>query len=178
MESIEIKISNKKFSLLVVGCLIFITLSILFIIKPDDFVTFLVRNTLFIKFAGILGLLFFGFALYSMIQKKILDGNIGIIINDEGIIDNSSFVSVGLIKWEDIVSIEKSNVVSTSFLLIKVKDPKKYIDATKGIKSKLLKGNYNSYGTPISISANFINCSFTQLENVILNSFENYKTNN
>ncbi len=175
METKVIKLSNKKFFFSIIGSLIFVVLGIVFILIPKLFITFLVKNILFIQFFGILSVLFFGFILITLIQKKIFDKNIGIEINTEGIIDNSSFVSIGLIKWEDIVSIEKSNVMLTNFLLIKVKNPERYIKKAKGIKSKLLRGNYNSYGTPISISSNFIDCSFSHLEDVLLSSFEKYK---
>ncbi|UKB85377.1 hypothetical protein LF887_07055 [Chryseobacterium sp. MEBOG06] len=178
METKVIKPSNKKFLSLTIGSLIFTILGVLFIILPDVFITRLINNVILIQFIGILAMLFFGFALFTMIKKKIFDKNIGIIVNEEGIIDNSSFVGVGLIKWEDVISIEKSNVASTNFLLIKVKNPEYYINISTGIKSKLLAGNYKSYGTPISISSNFISCSFTQLEDIILNSFEKFKMNN
>lgn len=175
METKVIKLSNKKFLLSITGSSIFIVLGILFLIVPELFITFLVKNTLFINFLGVLSVLFFGFILITLIQKRLFDKNIGIEVNAEGITDNSSFVSIGLIKWEDIVSIEKSNVMSTHFLLINVKNPENYIKKAKGIKSKLLRGNYKSYGTPISISSNFINCSFVQLEDILLSSFEKYK---
>lgn len=178
METKVIKFSNKKFLLLLAGSLLFIILGILFIIMPDAFITFLIKNTLFIQFIGVVAMLFFGSIMISMVRKRLLDKNMGIIVNEKGIMDNSSLVGVGLIKWEDIVSIEKSNVRSTNFLLINVKNPETYINTATGIKSKLLNANYKSYGTPISISSNFISCSFPELEEIILSGFENYKMNN
>ncbi len=177
METKVIKSSNKKFILWTIGGGIFVVLGILFIFSPDKFITLLIKNTLLIRLIGIIAVIFFGFALIILTKKVLFDKNLGIIINEEGIIDNSSFVGVGLIKWEDITSIEKSKVRSTYFLLINVKNPKYYINTPNRIKSNLLKANYKSYGTPISISANFISCSFAQLENIILNSFEKYRMN-
>jgi hypothetical protein len=178
METKLIKSSNKKFLLSIIGSLLFIFLGGWLAINPDKFVSTIFKNLFFIRTAGIVALLFFGFILLTIIKKRLSDKNMGIIINELGIIDNSSFVSVGLIKWEDIISIEKSNVLSTKFLLIKVKNPEYYINISTGIKSKLLNGNYKSYGTPISISSNFISCSFSQLEDILSNSFEKYKMNN
>ncbi|SHG41410.1 STM3941 family protein [Chryseobacterium vrystaatense] len=179
METKVIKSSNKKFLLSIIGSLIFTILGVAFIIVPHVFITHLINNIALIRVIGILSVLFFCFVLFTMIKKRLLDKNIGIIVNEEGIIDNSSFVGVGFIKWEDIISIEKSNVASTNFLLIKVKNPEYYINISTGaLKSKLLNGNYKSYGTPISISSNFISCSFTQLEEIILSSFEKFRMNN
>ena len=178
MKPTIIKSSNKKFLLLSAGSLMFTIFSILFIMIPNKFTTLLIRSTISIQFIGILGLSFFGLALFMIIKKKIFDKHIGIEINEEGIIDNSSFVGVGLIKWEDIISIDKRNVQSTRFLLINVRNPQHYISNSSRFKSKLLNGNYKVYGTPISISANFINCTFTQLEEIVLNNFERFKKNN
>lgn len=177
LEPISITLSKKKIALSIIGSLSFVVLGILFTIFPDTFTTILIKNILLIRFIGIIAVLFFGFALITLIRKILFDKSLGIFINEEGIIDNSSFVSVGLIKWEDITSIEKSKVRSTSFLLIKVKNSEYYINTPNRIKSNLLKANYKSYGTPISISANFVSCSFAQLENIILNSFEKYRMN-
>lgn len=177
MEVINITLSKKKTTLLIIGSLSFVVLGILFVIIPETFTSFLIRSIFLIRLVGTVGVLFFGFALITILKKFLFDDNLGIIINEKGIIDNSSFVSVGLIKWEDIISIEKSRVGSTRFLLIKVKNPENYINVPNRIKSNLLKANYKSYGTPISISANFVSCSFDQLENIILNSFEKYRMN-
>lgn len=177
MELINITLSKKKITLAIIGSLLFVVLGLLFTAFPDRFTTLLIRNVLLIRLIGIIATLFFGFVLITLTRKVFFDKNLGIIINEEGIIDNSSFVGVGLIKWEDITSIEKSKVSSTNFLLIKVKNPEHYINTPNRIKSNLLKANYKSYGTPISISSNFVRCSFAQLENIILNSFEKYRMN-
>ncbi|MEJ5106674.1 STM3941 family protein [Chryseobacterium sp. MYb328] len=177
METKVIKSSNKKVLLSIIGCLVFVILGILFIVVPHIFITRLINNTLLIQFIGLVAVFFFGFILIIMVKKRLFDKNMGIIVNEEGIIDNSSFVGVGLIKWDDIISIEKSNVASVNFLFIKVKNPEGYINISNGIKSKLLKANYRSYGTPISISSNFVYCNFTQLEDMILSSFEKYRMN-
>ena len=176
METKIIKFSNKKFVLWILGGGILVVLGILFTIFPYKFTTILVKNILLIRFIGIIAVLFFGFVFITLIRKVLFDKNLGIIINEKGIFDNSSFVAVGLIKWEDIISIKKSNVGKTSFLLIDVKNPENYIKTSSKIKSNLLKANYRSYGTPISISSNFINCDFDQLEEYILDGFKLHKT--
>lgn len=153
-----------------------VVLGVLFTIFPYKFTTILIKNILLIRLIGIIAVLFFGFVLITLIRKVLFDKNLGIIINEKGIFDNSSFVAVGLIKWDDIISIKKRKVGKTSFLLIDVKNPENYIRTSNKIKSNLLKANYRSYGTPISISSNFINCDFVELEKYILNGFKLYKT--
>ncbi|RQO38079.1 hypothetical protein DBR39_14480 [Chryseobacterium sp. KBW03] len=98
METKVIKSSNKKFLLSIIGSLIFIFLGGWLAINPEKFVSAIFKNTFFMRIAGIASLLFFGFVLLTIIKKRLSDKNMGIIINELGIIDNSSFASVGLIK--------------------------------------------------------------------------------
>lgn len=175
METINIKLSKSKIALSIIASLLFIIFGISFIINPYKFTTILIKNILLIRLIGIITILFFGLALITLVRKLLFDKNLGIIINEEGIIDNSSFVGVGLIRWEDIISIEKRKVGSTRFLLIFINNPELYITKSNKIKARLLRANFTSYGTPISISSNFVNYSFTKLEVTILNSFEKYK---
>lgn len=137
----------------------------------------MIQSIILIRIVGAISLSFFGLILFTLINKYFRDKDSGIIISKKGIIDNSSYVGVGLIKWEDIISIEQSMVNSTKFILIKTKNPKKYLNSPNLLKLKLQKANYNVYGTPISISANFVSCDFNQLEKLILNGFEQYKMN-
>lgn len=176
METIEFKKNNKKTYFLMVAGISFVIISILFIFFPHTFRSFLMNNIFVIRIVGIVGLLFFGYAVITMIKKVFFDKDLGIIINEGGIIDNSSYAGVGLIKWDDIKAIRKNEVASTEFLLIDLKNPEEYIIKNKSkIKQKLLSMNHRSYGTPITISSNFIDCDFNVLEEVITNSLSKYK---
>lgn len=104
------------------------------------------------------------------------DKKAGIIIDEKGIWDNSSGVSVGLIEWDDILGIRKVSVSGTSFLLIDVSNPEKYINRLSGVIKKIaVKANKKNYGTPISISANGLKTKLDILENQIIKAFEEYK---
>jgi len=176
METIEFKLSRKKFGLAIIISTLFVIACLLFIVYPQIFKSFLVNNIFLIRTIGIIGFLLFGFILTSMLFKKISDKNIGFAISEKGIFDNSSYVGVGLIKWEDIKGIRRKTVSSTIFLLIDIKNPEEYIEHSKSkIKRRLLIMNYRSYGTPISISSNFIDCDFNVLEEAITNSLSKYR---
>jgi|SRR5690554_5010817 len=176
MKTIEFKKSNKKTYFLTVAGISFVVISVLFIFSPHIFRSFLMNNILVIRIVGIIGFLFFGYAVITMIKKIFVDKSLGIVINEDGITDNSSYTGVGLIKWKDIKAIRKNEVASTKFLLINLTNPEEYITKNKSkIKQKLLTMNYRSYGTPITISSNFIDCDFSVLEETIRDSYTKYK---
>lgn len=123
---------------------------------------------------GIVGLTFFGLATI-LLFIKLFDKKPGVIINNESITDNSNFSSVGLINWSDITSIETKRVVSTDFLLLKVKNPEKYINKVNSLKRMVLRKNLETYGTPITITSVGLQCSFNELKEIILDSYKKYK---
>lgn len=174
MNTIEIKSSKTKLVLLLSGSLIFIILGVFLVVNPHKFASFIFRSVTFIRMVGIVAILFFGLCLIILI-KSLLAKKFNLIINDKGIIDNSSYVSVGVIFWSDINSIKRVDVMSTKFLLINVKDPNKYLNKESGIKRKILERTFKTYGTPISISSNTLSYNFDELEKVIYESYNEYK---
>jgi hypothetical protein len=61
--------------------------------------------------------------------------------------------------------------MSTQFLLIKVSNPEDYIQKANQMKKLLLKQNLKTYGTPITITSVGLQCSFEDLEQMILESY-------
>jgi hypothetical protein len=176
MEKIEIPISKIKISILLAGTILFVIFGVLFILTPDTFVTILFRNPQTIRLTGIASVLFFGaVGIYGF--KKLFDKSMGLIIDDNGITDNTNASSVGLIDWSDITEIKIEQVMSTKFLLIYTINPDKYLDRAKGFKLKLLKLNMNKYGTPLSIISNTLRFNFDDLERLIKNKHKDKKNN-
>jgi hypothetical protein len=112
----------------------------------------------------------------TLFIKKLPDNKPGLIINSEGIIDNSSGVSAGLVLWKDIIEITTSNVMNQKFLMFIVKNPEEYINRQNGIvKRKAMEMNYRSYGSPISISANTLDTNFEELYELLQRKFNKNK---
>lgn len=97
-----------------------------------------------------------------------------LIIDLNGITDNSSNLSVGLIKWTDITDIRSDNDNSTKFLYIFVKNLEKYIQKKKFTR-RLMRMNLNMTGTPLYISSITLKCSFKELERIVFKEFDRYK---
>ncbi len=157
------------------GSILFVVLGALLYMNADSFQehsTSLLRDPILLRVIGIFSiLLFMATGIFSF--KKMFDNELGLVIDAEGITDNSSGVSVGLIEWKDITNIISQQIMTTKFLLIEVKDPEKYIAKAKnGITAKIMRANLKSYGTPLSISSNTLKYKFKKLEELIYTEFE------
>lgn len=109
-------------------------------------------------------------------NKKLFDKKAGIIIDSNGIMDNSSATSVGLIKWNDITGIKIKRVITTKFLLISVSNPEEYIAKSKSkMTSKLMRQNMKISGTPINITSSALKYNFKELEKIVRAEFEKNK---
>jgi hypothetical protein len=166
MNKIEIPLSKKKISLLLIGAIVFVILGTLFLITPDTFISPIFRNPQAIRIAGIAGILFFG-AVGVYVFRKLFDKTIGLTIDENGITDNTNATSVGLIDWTDIMEIKTEQVMSTKFLLIYISDPDKYLNRVNGFKRKLMQGNMKMYGTPLSITSNTLRYNFNDLQRLV-----------
>lgn len=164
MNKIEIPVSKTKLLPGIAGSILFVALGLyLFTTIADRQTRF---NPPLVKGIGVAGILFFGATgIYGI--KKIFDKNIGLTIDDNGIIDNTNASGIGLIKWTDITEIKTQQVMSTKFLLIYTSDPERILEKVKGIKRKLLEGNMKMYGTPLSIASNTLKYNFSDLEKLI-----------
>ncbi|WP_281235268.1 STM3941 family protein [Flavobacterium gelatinilyticum] len=173
MKEIKIELSKKKSFSAVLGSVIFILLGIQFILNPEQYVSRIYRNIELIKIAGFASVSFFGLCLL-FILFKILDKKPALIINENGITDNSNYSSVGLIAWSKIKGIRTQQVMSTKFLLIDVSDPKEFIDKGSRLKASFMKANLKMHGTPVLITSNTLNYNFSDLEKLLHEEWNKY----
>jgi len=177
-EQIEILLSKKKIVLLLFGAIVFVVLGVFFVFYPTEIASSTsprYRSPELVFIVGLVSILFFG--LCAIIAfRKLFDKKAGLIINREGIIDNSSGVSVGLVLWSDIEEIKICNVMSQKFLMFIVRNPQDYIEKnTNQLKRKAAKMNYKTYGSPISISTNSLQTNFNNLHNLLIEKMKEYK---
>lgn len=130
-----------------------------------------------LKGVGILSIVFFG-AIGGFSIIKAFDKSPGLVINEQGLFDNSSATSVGLIPWSTIKGIKTEQIKSTKFMLIFVENSEIYINKAKGFKKLLLKGNLSMYGTPIGISTTTMLYNFDALEKLVTDCIKHYNHEN
>jgi len=173
--TIEISLSKQKIFFLSISSLCFVLIGFLAVIKPEKLISFLFRSTDVIRIIGVFAICFFGIALVFIVIK-LLDKKPGLIINQFGITDNTNSNSFGLIEWNDIVSIENKQVMSTKFLLLHTNNPEKYISRVNNfILKRTVKMNFKTYGTPISIASNSLKINFEELEFLLKKEFNKNK---
>jgi hypothetical protein len=160
---IEIGLNKLKIVLLLVASLLFVAGGIWLVKNPRIFHP----SPLLISIAGYLGIVFFGVIALFIINKLFNTGP-GFVIDDNGIVDNSSTFSVGFIPWEDVVDVSVIEVSSQKLINIKVSDPTDYIKRQPNVLAKQTAATNNRmYGSPVNVSANSLRVSFDELYNQI-----------
>ena len=121
-EQIEIPFSKTKMTLTFLGSVMFVGLGLWFLIKPPKSNHLILGNPTLIFITGLAAVIFFGFVAVT-IFRKFLDKNPGLILSKQGITDNSSGVSVGLIPWTDIQEVKITQEVNQRFIMLIVRNP-------------------------------------------------------
>lgn len=179
-KQIEIPLSKVKMTLLFIGALGFVAIGLWFMISPPESHSnrrILLSNPIFLFFIGAISVLFFGVcALF--ICKKLFDKKPGLIINEKGITDNSSALSLGLVLWVDIEGIKTVSANNQKFIILTLNNPQDYLGKVRNsLKAKSLKVNYKWYGSPICISANSLQINHQELHKLLLDKMAEFKSN-
>ncbi|MBL7900140.1 MAG: hypothetical protein JNJ99_16515 [Crocinitomicaceae bacterium] len=101
--------------------------------------------------------------------KLLNDKSAGIWIDANGITDKSSSISVGLINWKIISSLESNKKEKMMLIHVKKNDDILKSASNKAIR-QLLERNIAIYKTPVILEIKYLKCSFEDLENA-LNQF-------
>ena len=175
MDKVDIPFNKLKLIGLILIGLIFFILSGTMVYKPYMFVSKIFRSEALILCAGIFGLVS---SLYFLLlfSTKTIDYKSGIKVNDKGIFENTTFSSLGLLKWSDIQRIEVYTLMSNRFILVFLKNPQDYFNSQKNILKRMLSYLNNvQHKTPVLVNPNTLDCTFEELESAIREGFERYK---
>lgn len=164
METIVIPLSKTKIALRAGGSVLFVLLGYFLLTTVGAEKTGIWAA--FVKGTGVACMLFFG-ATTVYAVKKMFDKNAGLIIDNQGITDNTHASSIGLIKWEDITEIRMAQVMSSRFLLIYMPNYTAILEKYTGIRRKIMEQNMKTYGTPVSITTDTLNCQLDDLVKLI-----------
>lgn len=161
-EQTIIALSKTKLTKLFIGAVAFVAAGFLFTLKPLLFTKS--DDPYVVVWIGYATIIFFGLcAVY--LGMKLFDKKPGLILDEEGITDNSGgAASRQKILWRDVKEISIQQVMSEKFIMLKMKNPDFYYKNEKNpIKKRMMELNYRLYGTPVSISANGLKIGVEEL---------------
>ncbi|MFT5645392.1 MAG: hypothetical protein ACI976_000062 [Aureispira sp.] len=172
MESIGVRLDKRKLSLIFLVLLVFSIISFCFLLYPESFTSTQYDSTEFIRIIGLVGGLLF-VPVLVILGKKIGNPQFGLLINEEGIVDNGTGSSIGLVAWDDIIRLQMVGVPASKMLLIIVREPKKYINQ---VNSRLARGililNSMVYGSPIVIPTRTLRIDVDDLEREVMEALK------
>jgi hypothetical protein len=118
---------------------------------------------------GLAGLLFFG--LIAVVHlMKMAKNKPALIITDDGLFDNSSGLSAGFIKWQDIKKLNFTRTGNQASLVIILKKPDKYIERESNfLKRAAMRINNKMSGSPVHIPLSYLDTDWPTLSELIAN---------
>ena len=175
-KNIKIKLSKKKIYKSIIFLVLFLLICLLFVFNPDTFTSSLFRSKYLIFLIGLSGIIFSILYLYPIISK-LCKLNIGLEINENGLINNTEYLNLGLIKWSDVNNVRIKEFGKGKYLLLDLKNEDEYLKKLSSIIFKFYaKFNKVQYGTIVHVTHSTLECSFEELENLIHKTFEEYKS--
>lgn len=175
IKDVKVKLSKKKMYKTIVVLIIFLLICVLFVFYPNTFTSVIFRSECLIFLIGISGIIFSVLYLYPLISK-LFKLKIGLEINENGIINNTEYLNVGLIKWSDVNSIRVKEFGKGRYLLLDLKNEEEYFNRLNSILFKFYaKFNKVQYGTIVYITHSTLECTFEELEKMIIESYDSCK---
>jgi hypothetical protein len=169
-DELVIASSKSKAILMIVGSLAFIAGGYwMFSADATTMKDMPIDDPLFVHGVGIVGMVFFSLAGIFGI-KRLFDKRPGLVLNSQGIIDNSSGLAAGFIPWSEIIGAEIYQIQRQKMLIIKVRNPEEFIQRGSLLKRITVKINSKMCGSPIAITSNTLKINFSEL----LSTFEQY----
>ncbi|MBX3255402.1 MAG: hypothetical protein KF862_14770 [Chitinophagaceae bacterium] len=178
--TIEIQLSKAKLTKLLFFSVLFVAGGLWMIITNPQ-TSNPIFNNIIVKALAAYGSTTMGLFGVYFFTKKLFDKKPGLILNEQGIYDNTSAFKFGLIPWSDISQVYEKTVQASiaskqRFVTIGLINPDKYISReTNLLKKKLLQANAKNYGSPIHISTNGLTTNHNDLLNLINSYFEKYR---
>lgn len=175
MEKIEIGLNKNKLKILLLIGFVFVMAGCWFLIDPPQKENQLLKETTVVRGIGLVAILFFGGIAFKIIQK-LKDTKPGLVIDKNGITDNSNAVAAGFIPWQDVRDIQSISVFNKEFMMVLVSNPEEYISRQSGtIKRTAMRMNHKRYGSPVSITAETLDCNSAELKKMLLDYFAKVK---
>lgn len=176
---IEVPFSKAKLTRLLLLCILFVLGGSFIFQAKTSSGNALFNSEIFRKVVGLLAILMGGLGIYFS-SRKLFDREPGLVIDEDGIIDNSGAVSVGKILWADVAEIRetvvKAFLTKQKFVIVMLKNPLDYIERQpNSVTRRLLTLNHGKSGSPVHITTNNLKIKHEQLRELLLRKLVEYK---
>ncbi|WP_109438218.1 STM3941 family protein [Aquimarina sp. AU119] len=173
----EIYTSKKKAIRLLVISLLFVAISLCFIMNPKVFINPFLQTPYLIQGIGLLSVLLFGFGMY-VATRRIVKAELALVVDDEGIHMHPQKTNNKIIDWGCIMGFSEIKINSQKILIIRVSNPEYWLlQESNMINKKMMQYNFANYGSPLSISTGSLAISQENLMYVLEDGFKKKKTN-
>ena len=157
MQETHIALNKKKTVQYLIVSLLFTIVGAMMIVAPQYFTHS--EDTRLTKVIGYVCFILFGLGA-TLFAIKVFNKKPGLILNEDGIVDQTSAVANGLIQWVDIKNVYAEIVSDHPFIMIDVKNPQKYLEKQKNpIARRAMDINMQLYKTPLHINLSLLNTS-------------------
>jgi len=143
MDRLEVPLDRLKLLGQCLGALAFVALGVFLIRVPT-------RHGAWAQLIGAVAVAFFG-AVGATVLLRLLRPGPAILIDGDGILDDASGVSLGLIRWDQVGTIDEYRVNGQAFLGIMLKDPDALIARQPFWKRRLLRANLRMGAAAVNI---------------------------
>lgn len=168
-------IKKKKYNVRAILALITVIFGFLFslefLLHPSEYIHFRLRSKEIVIIFSVIGLVSCFIAAF-VILKVMFRKNAFLRIDKHGIYDGFSSYDCKFIKWEEIDRIHTINYNYNNYIAI---FNTKRLQKEKGINLLFYKMNEFSMGTPYIITSGYLDCSFKELEQFILDAYKKNK---
>ena len=162
---IIIKKSVIRTLLLLLGSIGFVIAGILFVIFEISLVVTVV---------GYISIIFFGLCGIFYI-KELFCQKPAFIVDENGITDNSSSISIGFIPWQDIEGVYLNHVLSESFIRVDINNEQHYLNKASSFKRKMMQANISLGSGLVNINLNTTKVKPAKIIYDIEELFKKYK---
>lgn len=93
----------------------------------------------------------------------------GLTINNAGISLHAGLVKFGPIAWDDIAGVEEKKYMTNTFIVLKLKNPEKFLLTLKGMAKYMASDSQRLSGSPAVINTNMLAADKDHLLGLIVN---------
>lgn len=163
----------KQFKLFIMGIFMVIVSFILFMAGIAGVSTKQnYSDSILVLVIGLIGLIFFG-SCFGFITLRLLKPKAILIVNQNGIYEHTSGISMGMIRWHEISKIYATNAAGQSYVGIELNRQDQMIEALPKMKQNLIRANLKLGYPPVLITLNSADLKMGSVEfSEVLNHYK------